>query len=74
MSWLAPVGFGLAVLPVCLTPGVSFTLVTERVLGTGVRAGVGVIAGTSFGLLTHALLAGVGLSALVMRSSEASLS
>ncbi|MFC0624676.1 LysE family translocator [Kribbella deserti] len=71
MNWLAPVGFGLAVLPLCLTPGVSFTLVTERVLGSGVRAGAGVIAGTSFGLLTHALLAGVGLSALVMRSATA---
>ncbi len=73
MSLLAGLGFGLAVLPLCLTPGVSFTLVTDRVLGTGVRAGLRVIAGTSFGLVTHALLAGAGLSALVMRSAEAFL-
>ncbi|ADB33055.1 Lysine exporter protein (LYSE/YGGA) [Kribbella flavida DSM 17836] len=71
MNWLAALAFGLAVLPLCLTPGVSFTLVTERVLGTGLRAGAGVVAGTSLGLLTHALLAAVGLSALVMRSSTA---
>ncbi|MEU4391960.1 LysE family translocator [Kribbella sp. NPDC023855] len=71
MNWLALLGFGLAVLPICLTPGVSLTLVTERVLGTGLRAGAGVIAGTSFGLVTHALLAGAGLSALVMKSSTA---
>ncbi|TDD62924.1 LysE family translocator [Kribbella antibiotica] len=56
-----------------MTPGVSFTLVTDRVLATGVRAGLAVIAGTTCGLLTHALLAGLGLSALVMRSASAFL-
>ncbi|GAA0586356.1 LysE family translocator [Kribbella sandramycini] len=71
MSLLAPIGFGLAVLPLCLTPGVSFTLVTDRVLGVGVRAGLAVIVGTCAGLLTHALLAAAGLSALVMSSTVA---
>ena len=65
------VGFGLAVLPICLTPGVSFTLVTQRVLDRGVSSGVAVTAGTAGGLVCHATLAGLGLSALVMRSSEA---
>jgi threonine/homoserine/homoserine lactone efflux protein len=65
------VGFGLAVVPVCLAPGVSFTLVTQRVLDRGAHSGLAVIAGTACGLICHATLAGVGLSALVMRSSEA---
>lgn len=71
MRWLAMIGFGLAVLPICLTPGVSFTLVTQRVLDRGARSGVAVTAGTACGLVCHATLAGLGLSALVMRSSEA---
>lgn len=71
MMWLAMVGFGLAVLPICMTPGVSFTLVTQRVLDRGVCSGVAVTAGTVCGLVVHATLAGLGLSALVMRSSEA---
>src|SRR5437879_10958454 len=70
MIWLM-IGFGLAVLPICLTPGVSFTLVTQRVLDRGVRSGVAVTGGTACGLICHATLAGLGLSALVMRSSEA---
>ena len=71
MMWLSMIGFGLAVLPICITPGVSFTLVTQRVLDRGVRSGVAVTAGTACGLVCHATLAGLGLSALVMRSSEA---
>ncbi|HEY4455398.1 MAG TPA: LysE family translocator [Pseudonocardiaceae bacterium] len=71
MMWLSMIGFGLAVLPICLTPGVSFTLVTQRVLDRGVHSGFAVTAGTVCGLICHATLAGLGLSALVIRSSEA---
>jgi threonine/homoserine/homoserine lactone efflux protein len=71
MALWSMVGFGLAVLPICLTPGVSFTLVTQRVLDRGVQSGFAVTAGTVAGLICHATLAGLGLSALVMRSSEA---
>ena len=71
MTWLSLVGFALAVLPICLTPGISFTLVTQRVLDRGVPSGFAVTAGTACGLVCHATLAGLGLSALVMRSSEA---
>lgn len=71
MALWSMVGFGLAVLPICLTPGVSFTLVTQRVLDRGVHSGLAVTAGTVSGLVCHATLAGLGLSALVMRSSEA---
>ncbi|ADG77252.1 Lysine exporter protein (LYSE/YGGA) OS=Tsukamurella paurometabola (strain ATCC 8368 / DSM /CCUG 35730 / CIP 100753 / JCM 10117 / KCTC 9821 / NBRC 16120/ NCIMB 702349 / NCTC 13040) OX=521096 GN=Tpau_0614 PE=4 SV=1 [Tsukamurella paurometabola] len=69
----AAAGFGLAVLPICLTPGVSFTLVTDRALTSGPRAAGSVILGTVLGLLTHALLAAAGLSAVVMASAEAFL-
>jgi threonine/homoserine/homoserine lactone efflux protein len=68
---MAMVGFGIAVLPICLTPGVSFTLVTQRVLVKGRLSGVRVAAGTSCGLICHATLAGLGLSAIIMSSSEA---
>ncbi len=68
---LAMLGFGAAVLPVCLTPGVSFALVTERALRSGMLAAGAVTAGTLAGLFTHALLAAAGLSAIVMRSAEA---
>ncbi|AHH96139.1 LysE family translocator [Kutzneria albida] len=71
MNWGAAVGFGLAVLPICLTPGASFTLVTQRVAANGRWDGVLVILGTATGLCTHAALAALGLSALVMRSAEA---
>ncbi|GAA1080868.1 LysE family translocator [Tsukamurella strandjordii] len=70
---LAAAGFGLAVLPICLTPGVSFALVTDRALTSGPRAAGGVIFGTVLGLLTHAALAAAGLSAVVMHSAEAFL-
>ncbi|SDJ38334.1 Threonine/homoserine/homoserine lactone efflux protein [Frankineae bacterium MT45] len=71
MTLWSLLAFGLAVLPICLTPGVSFTLVTQRVLDRGTGAGVSVILGTCGGLMCHATLAGLGLSALVMQSSEA---
>lgn len=71
MSWLALVGFLLAIIPVVVTPGASFTLVTGRSL-VGDRAGaVATIVGTATGILTHALLAAAGLALLVMQSAQA---
>jgi len=67
---MAMAGFGIAVLPICLTPGVSFTLVTQRVLAKGRLSGVRIAAGTCCGLICHATLAGLGLSAVIMSSSE----
>ena len=64
-------GFLLAVTPICLTPGASFTLVTQRVAAGRRRDGMLVAAGTASGLCVHATLAAVGLSAVVMRSAEA---
>ncbi|GAA1690659.1 LysE family translocator [Fodinicola feengrottensis] len=71
MQWRHILGFALAVLPICLTPGASFSLVTQRV-STGRRQdGLMVTFGTVTGLFVHATLAAAGLSTLVMRSSEA---
>lgn len=71
MRWHLTLGFVLAVTPICLTPGASFTLVTQRVAAGRRRDGLLVAAGTATGLCVHATLAAVGLSAVVMRSVEA---
>ncbi|WP_203988691.1 LysE family translocator [Virgisporangium aurantiacum] len=71
MRWHLIAGFLLAVTPICLTPGASFTLVTQRVAAGRRRDGMLVAAGTATGLCVHATLAAVGLSAVVMRSAEA---
>lgn len=71
MAWHLLLGFALAVLPMVMTPGASFLLTTTRQL-QGDRHGARLtILGTAAGIVTHAVLAGIGLSALVMRSAEA---
>lgn len=66
----AVVAFALSVLPLVVTPGASFTLVSTRGLA-GDRRGAGlVILGTACGIVVHAILAGVGLAAIVLRSAE----
>jgi threonine/homoserine/homoserine lactone efflux protein len=68
---LAVGGFALAVSPLVATPGVSLTLLLRRVGTRGPRAALPVVAGTVTGLAVHATAAGIGLAALVLRSSEA---
>jgi threonine/homoserine/homoserine lactone efflux protein len=68
---VAVLGFLVAIVPIALTPGASFTLVTQRTLAGQRRAAGWVIAGTATGTYIHAMLAAAGLSALVMRSAEA---
>ncbi|WP_327067604.1 LysE family translocator [Kitasatospora sp. NBC_01302] len=64
-------GFLAAVFPLVATPGASLTLLTQRV-GTGDRRhGPAVVLGTVTGLYLHASLAAFGLSALLLRSSQA---
>ncbi|MFC7546494.1 LysE family translocator [Plantactinospora sp. GCM10030261] len=70
MTVLVAGGFLIAVLPLVATPGASLTLLVQRVTDRGVGQCGPVIAGTVTGLYTHAGLAAVGLSALVMRSSQ----
>lgn len=64
------VGFAVAVTPLVLTPGASFTLVSASGLIGDKRGAWASILGTAVGILTHALLAGIGLSAVVMQSAE----
>lgn len=71
MSLYAVAGFLAAVLPLVATPGASLTLLIQRVTTRGRREGLPVVLGTATGLYVHATLAAFGLSALVMRSSQA---
>ncbi|MDG4789097.1 LysE family translocator [Micromonospora sp. WMMD1102] len=73
MRGIAVLGFLAAVAPITATPGASLTLVVSRVAAGGRRQGWWVILGTVTGLYVHALLAAVGLAALVLRSSQAFL-
>lgn len=50
-------GFFVAVLPLVLTPGVSFTLTTQRTLAGERRSGEAVASGTAIGIYIHAVLA-----------------
>src|SRR6266513_366938 len=71
LGWPLVLGFALAVLPICLTPGTSFTLVTSRVLARGRRGGALVAAGTACGIVCHATLAGLGLAPRSMQGPAA---
>lgn len=71
MHWHQLIGFALAVMPIMLTPGVSATLVVQRVAKEGRRAGFRVAAGTACGLLVHGLTAVLGLAALISQSAAA---
>ncbi len=71
MITAAVAGFAVAITPVVLTPGVSFTLATRRALAGERHGALLVAAGTSTGIVTHAVLATAGLSAVVTRSAQA---
>lgn len=71
MTGVGVLAFALAVAPITLTPGTSFALVVSRVGAGGRRQGWWMILGTVTGLYVHAVLAAVGLAALVLRSSQA---
>ena len=62
MPWPQLAAFALAVTPMMLTPGVSATLVVQRVVNEGPRGGLHIAAGTCCGLAVHALTAAVGLA------------
>ena len=59
-------GFLPALLPVALSPGASFTLVMSSALGGGRRGLYKTLAGTALGIFTHALLLGLGVSAVII--------
>lgn len=63
-------GFAAVVAPLVVTPGASFTLVSARGLVGDHRGAWATIAGTAAGIMTHAVLAGIGLATLVMQSAQ----
>lgn len=63
-------GFAAVVAPLVVTPGASFTLVSARGLVGDHRGAWATIAGTAAGIMTHAVLTGIGLAALVMQSAQ----
>lgn len=67
MTWAAALGFLLAIIPIVITPGVSFTLATQRTITGERNAGIIVAAGTDTGIFVHAFLASVGLAAFMAR-------
>lgn len=66
---LAAFSLGAAVL--ALTPGPDMALFLSRTLSGGRRLGFAAMLGAATGLMAHALLAGLGLSALLAASSAA---
>ena len=69
LATLAP--FFVAALTLNLTPGADMTYVVARSLGQGRAAGIVSALGVSAGSLVHAMLAAVGLSALLLQSETA---
>ena len=61
-------GFMPVLLPVALSPGASFTLAISSALAGG-RAGLfKTLAGTALGIYTHAMLIGLGITAVIVAS------
>lgn len=61
-------GFMPALLPVALSPGASFTLAISSALAGGRKGLVKTLTGTALGIFTHALLIGMGITAVIVSS------
>ena len=61
------IGFIATMLPIALSPGASFTLALNNAVTQGSRGVIRIIVGTALGIYTHAILASIGISALLMR-------
>lgn len=57
--------FLIAMLPIILSPGASFTLAVNNAINGGLKGVNKVIIGTFLGLYTHALLAGLGVTKIL---------
>jgi len=57
-----------ALLPVALSPGASFTLVMNGALAGGYKGLFRTLAGTALGIYTHAVLIGLGITAVIISS------
>lgn len=54
-------------MPIALSPGASFTLALNNAVTQGARGALRIIVGTALGIYTHAILASIGISALLLR-------
>jgi len=61
-------GFMPALLPIALSPGASFTLVMSSALSGGHKGLLRTLAGTALGIYTHAVLIGLGITAVIISS------
>ncbi len=61
-------GFIPVLLPVALSPGASFTLAMNSALAGGRGGLLRTLAGTALGIYTHALLIGLGVTAILVSS------
>lgn len=59
-----------ALLPVALSPGASFTLVMNSALEGGHKGLLRTLVGTALGIYTHAVLIGLGITAVLVSSPE----
>lgn len=59
-------GFIVAILPIALSPGASFTLAINSALAEGWRGVATIIVATALGIYCHALLVGLGVSSMLM--------
>ncbi|CAE1143292.1 Homoserine/homoserine lactone efflux protein [Serratia sp. Tan611] len=64
-------GFIPALLPVALSPGASFTLAMNGALADGRQGLLRTLLGTALGIYTHALLIGLGVTAVLAASPAA---
>jgi len=64
-------GFLLAISPIALSPGASFTLAVSNISISGLRSAFSIILGTGVGIYIHGLLVGVGISGWIANSSIA---
>ncbi|WP_420065902.1 LysE family translocator [Pectobacterium colocasium] len=58
-------GFIIALTPITLSPGASFTLAMNNVTSGGMYAVSRIVIGTALGIYTHSLLASMGLTGLL---------
>ncbi|WP_428240831.1 LysE family translocator [Gynuella sp.] len=61
-------GFLVAIIPIALSPGASFTLAISNISIAGLRSAFNVIWGTGLGIIIHGLLVGLGISAFIVKS------
>ncbi|MND89276.1 Homoserine/homoserine lactone efflux protein [compost metagenome] len=61
-------GFMAVLLPVALSPGASFTLVMSGALAGGHKGLFRTLTGTALGIYTHAVLIGLGITAVLISS------